>query len=379
MDDNAKKRLFFKIIMGVRDDGTVDLTHDGQTVVSPATYYRLLDELEKDGKIMKVARGTFSCLLPPTRAKSPILRNMMGMLADFSELVSAFNRFQDSYMNRFWKTVEESIEQCMACESYHDCMTGKRKDCKLEREPLSGPEIVAAMGKLDAELKRMIGGGGGGGEGGAGELFSPENCNHESTLIDHTDLSTDRERVDQDRMQFSRENNSEKRSEVGERSGVEDHRTEEARAILRSKIHESSVAPKERTGREMKAEVWKVWTECMEKRWPDVHAGKLMGKEGQLMVQLIAAYGLELTKKAIAVYFDQWDNLKAQNPWIDSPVPNVVLFYKLRERIFPAVSGKVQVTERVSRRTADEYDENDRSETRGRWPDREDPKATSPA
>jgi len=378
MDDRAKKRLFFKIVAGVRDDGTVDLSHDGQTVVSPATYYRLLGELEQDKKIMKVSRGVYACLLPPSRAKSPILRNMMGMLGDLRELVDAFNKFQDSYMNRFWLTVEESIEQCMACECYPDCMTGRKKSCKLDRVPLSGPELEAVMRKLDGELGKLLA---------SEELFSREN-----------DIP-DRSYIDQDQgreRQFSGENNSEENSFVtekeqegggskGDEVGKEgkrvdtDHRMEEARAIIRQRIHETSIAPKERSVKEQKGEVWKVWTECMAKGWDGVSAGKLMGKESQLMVQLIAAYGLELTKKAVVVYFDQWENLKAENAWIDSPVPNVSLFYKLRERIFPAASGKVKMTDRVSKRTADEYVEDDGSGNNGRWPDREGPKATSPA
>lgn len=181
-------------------------------------------------------------------------------------------------------------------------------------------------------------------------------------------------------MQVSTDTSSEKDLEEKKEvpSAQAGSRPEDARAIMRH-VLATSKRPEDdqQKVRAMKKEVWGVWTEGMKKLYgEDFAIGKPVGKDGYLIVQLIAGYGLELTKKIVVLYLGHWNELKAQNPWMKDTVPTVGMLWHFRQSMVAVVSGKASLD--VARRTADEYVD-DGSDDRGRWPDRNDSKATPPA
>lgn len=157
-------------------------------------------------------------------------------------------------------------------------------------------------------------------------------------------------------------------------------RGRDARKLLRDKLEESKRAQEDRppSMRQQVRELRACWEEGMKAKYgADFYVPPWGPKEFKLAPKLIGENNLELTKKALRLYLESWDKIRAENAWISETTPTFGFLWHFRDMVFSAVQGKGAIGGRASKRTADEcHDDEDYT---GGWPDDGEEASSSPA
>ena len=365
MEEVNKQLLLYLAERNMGENQETSLSQEDQTLLPYATFFRAVKAVEDDGLICRMRRGEPQMMF--MRALAEKFKEDLEVAEEIIELKRNVDSLYSKFFRSYYKWRIMMAEVCSRCEEVRECLETHRKKCPK----FGGNETLEGRKALD-DIAQLLHG-----EDGRNSIVEVST----DTVSTDTDISyIDKDRRDRN-MQVSTDTSSQEREEEEGKEVPQAQagfRPEDTRAIMRH-VLATSKRPEDdqQKMRAMKKEAWTVWTAGMKKLYgEDLAIGKPAGKDGYLIVQLIAGYGLELTKKIVVLYLEHWNELKAQNPWMKDTVPTVGMLWHFRQSMVAVVSGKASLD--VVKRTADEYVD-DGSEDRGRWPDRDDPKAAPPA
>lgn len=304
------------IFANMGDDYECETDFTDLPTMSRATAFRVFKGLDVDAILLHVEDGRYRIPLPPSvmRKLAPLVQAnikshlMSCLLASMQDDLHPYTR----------QELERHINMCASCppDTRAKCFKDETVECPFQSQ----------MGLVSNEtrLSDLIGG------------------------------------SDQEEKPVSNETGESGPPEREEKSPPQPPPRTSARALLKRGLEESRAAAgsKPPTVRAQAKELKVVWDEQLVAHHGDGFVPPKWGpKEWKNIPSFIQNYGLELTKKAVLLYFEQWNNIKAENPWIDASTPTTGLFLHFQDRLFAAVQGKGRVVgERASKRTADEPD-----------------------
>lgn len=333
--DQKAKELAALAMTKVGDDGVVEISSDDQNIMSQASYFRALATLRDEDIVGLVKKGLYKSILPPPMLRARDFSAHLRMSTAVFDMLEYVEGFQREYFDAFYEFLIAKRDMCLACDDYLGCCEG---------EPVKCPHDVGEPSEEEFDKVRQL-----------GERFSHVIVSGESCISDQGRGSDQEEEV-----QLSRESSSLKEDPGGREVGASGRPRVDPRSLIRKRLEASREAErhKQPTMKAQTKDLKEVWDECLKGVHGDEFTPPKWGmKANKNLPLIIKNYGLELTKKAVLLYFREWDNLKAENAWIDAPTPTVGLFLHFQEQIFAAAQGKGQVVgERAAKRTADEPD-----------------------
>jgi len=332
--DQKAKELAALAMTKVNDEGVVEIAADDQNLMSQASYFRALSTIRGDDVVGMVKKGVYKSAIPARMLRSREMGAHLRMAQAMFGMMESFELHRRVFFEAFYEVLLAKRDRCLQCDKYLDCFGGKDIDCPHGNEEFSVEDLEKVY---EADPFSLL-------------IVSRESCISEQGGGSEEGGN----------MELSRESSS-----PSEDPGAADpppqprHRVD-PRSLIRRGLADSREAEKHKqpTMKAQMKDLKVVWDECLKWAQGDSFVPPKWGmKANKNLPLIIKNYGLELTKKAVLLYFKEWDNLKAENAWIDAPTPTVGLFLHFQEQIFAAAQGRGRVTgERASRRTADEPD-----------------------
>jgi hypothetical protein len=371
MEDRSKQMLLFLAEQGSTPEKGVTLDPDDQTLMSRATYFRAVTVVEEEGLLIRLGGGHVRLVYrEPVAIQFQDDIRLGERILEAQRTIDGLTKqyFENLYAHRKW-----AARVCSMCGGLEECIKNRKTTC-IKYGEFDTVESRKALDKI-------------------AKLFTEQDLSEHVLPVSAETVSAET------RVYIDQELGSESTpvsAETSERTAIPSlqkdpdqeskapptpptDRSHDVRDQMRHILATSKRPEDEKKKvKDQKREIWDMWTAGMVARYgKDFEVGKLVGKDSTLVVKLISGYGLELTKKIVVVYLDHWDELKALNTWMKDTVPTVGMLWHFRQSVVAVATGKASWD--VSKRTADEYVEDDGSGNNGRWPDREGPKATPPA
>lgn len=349
--DQKTRELAALALTRVGDDGVVEIASDDQGLMSQASYFRALSSLRAEDVLGLVKKGVYKTVVPPRMLRSRAFKAHLRMAGAALDLLENVESFRGEYFGGFYEFVLAKRDACLACEHYLECMEGGTPECPQDSAPPSG-EALERLAQIGERYSQVI-------------------------VSGESHISEEEEKEDPD-LELSRESFPPKRSGT-EAGGCPAPRPQtDPKSLIRRSLAQSKAAAESKppTMRAQLRDLKEVWDAELKKvHGDDFRPPKWGGKENKNFPSAIKNYGLELTKRAVLLYFREWSNIKAENAWIDAPTPTTGLFLHFQDRLFAAAQGRGQVVgERASKRTADEPDyEAEDGQDIGQWPEEEAP------
>ncbi len=334
--DQKAKELAALAMTKVGPDGVVEIAADDQNLMSQATYFRTMATLREEDIVGLVKKGLYKSIVPPPMLRARDFQAHLKMTTMVFNMIDYMTGFQEDYFEAFFAFLVAKRDMCLSCDIYLACFAGEKVECPHDIPELPEGKLAKRMELLREQFSRMI-------------------VSRESCISDHEGGSGEEKKV-----QLSRESFPSKGDPGSGKPPPSATPRADPRSLIRKGLADSREAEKHKqpTMRAQLKELKAVWDDCLVARHGESFVSPKWGmKANKNLPLIIKNYGLELTKKAVLLYFQQWDNIKAENTWIDAPTPTAGLFLHFQENLFSAVQGKGQVVgERASKRTADEPD-----------------------
>jgi len=301
--------------------------------MSRSTAFRALSRLDEKDLVVHVGEGRYRIPLPNRVLKNrqPLLRSNARVFQATCLLVKAF----DELFPMTVQTLRDDVDRCSQCPERERCFRDEDVECPHQCQ----------MSLISNEIRI------------SSLLLDPEDPEEEKRPVSNE--MDEREDPDPD-PEPDISSFEEDPEEDPPLPPPQSDRRLDARALLKRSLKESKAAEKAKPPsvkvqvKELKA----VWDEGMKGRFgADFRPAPWGGQEHSLAPRMITNNGLELTKKALRLYFKHWDRILEENQWITERTPTFGLFWKFRESLLAAAQGKATVGERASKRTADLWDE----------------------